>query len=189
MHKYWFLQGGGASCNRKNREAVCFLINKCKNKAIFKRGAFSVAEAMMTLLIVSVALAASAPLISRQMKHSITNQLPAQAAIPTGAVMFFNLPNCPDGWTNATTLGWGGRFFRVADAANPRNVPQEDTLRAHNHAFAGFGITWIGQGGGCPSGTCNALTQNTAGGGGTTAETGEGETRPQNIPLTTCVKD
>ena len=100
-----------------------------------KRKAFSVAEAMITLLIGSVALGAAAPMITKQIKHNnyskvqtniISQQLDRVTtqnntrledmetnieeiienvenrlsnAIPTGAVMYFDLTACPSGWT------------------------------------------------------------------------------------------
>jgi len=66
-----------------------------------KNSAFSVAEAMITLLIVSVALAASAPLISRQVKNNAAANLPIPT-IPSGAVMAFDLDACPPTWSPLT---------------------------------------------------------------------------------------
>jgi hypothetical protein len=34
----------------------------------------------------------------------------AGSGVPTGAVMFFNLPSCPPGWSDRTAL-WGGRYL------------------------------------------------------------------------------
>ena len=100
-----------------------------------KKTAFSVAEAMMALLIGSVALGAAAPMITKQIKHNnyskvqtniISQQLDRVTtqnntrledmetnieeiienvenrltnAIPSGAVMYFDLTACPSGWT------------------------------------------------------------------------------------------
>lgn len=176
-----------------------------------KRG-FSVAEAMVVLLITSLALATASPLISKMMKSDgaskigynnleekienmenkleiLEEQLKDLETIPSGSVVFFNLASCPTGWKNVTTLGWGGRFFRVADTNNPRNVLQEDMIKSHSHLYQNFGITWIGQGGGCPSGTCNAMTQRSSGSAGSSSSFGENETRPKNVPLTACIKN
>ena len=100
-----------------------------------KKTAFSIAEAMMALLIGSVALGAAAPMITKQIKHNnlsnvqtniISQQLDRVTtqnntrlenmetnieeiienvenrlsnAIPSGAVMYFDLATCPSGWT------------------------------------------------------------------------------------------
>jgi len=100
-----------------------------------KRKAFSVAEAMITLLIGSVALGVAAPMITKQIKHNNYSQVQTNIisqqldrvttqnnkrledietnieeiienvenrltnAIPSGAVMYFDLTDCPSGWT------------------------------------------------------------------------------------------
>ena len=125
-----------------------------------------------------------------------------ETIIPSGTVAFFNLDNCPDNtWTDVTTLGWGGYYFRVADASNPRNVAQAQNIQSHSHSVSvnlnlpNVGISWSGQGGGCPSGTCDHLTSisgQTHNVGTVTATTGiagDSETRPKTIPLTVCVKN
>jgi len=81
-----------------------------------KMHAFSVAEAMITLLIVSVALAASAPLISRQMKNSATNNLAVNGGVPVGAIMFFE-GNCPSGWEDLSGE-YAGRYIKIAGNYN-----------------------------------------------------------------------
>lgn len=68
-------------------------------KSKFIKG-FSIAEAMVTLLIVSMALAAMAPILSKKMKN---DAIGAKSAIPTGAVMAFDLDSCPDGWIPLST--------------------------------------------------------------------------------------
>ncbi len=132
---------------------------------------------------------------------NIENRLDA-LKIPQGTVAFFNLADCPDStWTNVTSLGWGGYYFRVADVSNARNVAQEQSVQSHSHNISmslnlpNVGISWSGQGGGCPSGTCNHLT-NISGSthevGTINSETelaGGSETRPRTIPLTVCVKN
>ena len=182
--------------------------------------AFSIAEAMIALLIGTIILGFSAPMISKQVKNnnltntqmqilqrqidSLNSTLESsldRLKIPQGTVAFFNLANCPDNtWTNVTSLGWGGYYFRVADASNARNAAQEQSIQSHSHNISmslnlpNVGISWSGQGGGCPSGTCNHLTSITGSMhevGTINAETaveGGGETRPKTIPLTVCVK-
>ena len=88
--------------------------------------AFSVAEAMISLLIGSLILGYSAPMIAKQIKHNNMSDVQVQvlnrkieelrrtqANIPSGAVMFFNLPTCPDGWSDISS-NWNGRFPRFA---------------------------------------------------------------------------
>lgn len=86
---------------------------------------------MITLLIVSIAMAASAPLISRQMKNNMVRNLaPAAAAeMPTGAVVAFDLETCPPGWVALTSVygDSGGTFIRnVGGNAESRGVVQLD---------------------------------------------------------------
>ena len=99
---------------------------------MLKKG-FSVAEAMIALLIGSIALGMSAPMITKQVKqnnysnvqYSVMNkkmdlqdkkledaendiynyidEMIAQVdGIPSGAVMYFDLAACPDGWSLLT---------------------------------------------------------------------------------------
>ena len=88
--------------------------------------AFSVAEAMISLLIGSLILGYSAPMIAKQIKHNNMSDVQVQvlnrkieelrrtqANVPSGAVMFFNLPTCPDGWSDISS-NWNGRFPRFA---------------------------------------------------------------------------
>ena len=90
--------------------------------------AFSVAEAMISLLIGSLILGYSAPIIAKQIKHNNMSDVQVQvlnrkieelrrtqANIPSGAVMFFNLPTCPDGWSDISS-NWNGRFPRFAES-------------------------------------------------------------------------
>jgi len=92
------------------------LLRRFKTLFFTDKNAFSIAEAMMTLLIVSVALAAAAPLISRQVKNSTVANIGAVAGVPYGAVMYFDpdLVNaCPDGWEKMPAK-YEGRYFRAA---------------------------------------------------------------------------
>lgn len=81
--------------------------------------AFSVAEAMITLLIVSIALAAAAPLFTRKAK---TDTASSYMQIPSGMVAFFNLSTCPTGWQAANgsngTVDLRGRFVRGSGTYN-----------------------------------------------------------------------
>ncbi len=74
---------------------------------------FSVAEAMITLLIVSVALAAMAPIMSRQIKNNsaVTQKL----QLPSGMISFFNKPcSAADGGWSDVPDAWKGRYPRIA---------------------------------------------------------------------------
>ena len=62
--------------------------------------AFSVAEALMTLLIVSCLLAMCAPLFSKRANSNFA--LEASLIIPSGAIMYFDLESCPNGWSPLT---------------------------------------------------------------------------------------
>ncbi len=78
--------------------------------------AFSVAEAMIALLIGSLILGYSAPMIAGQIKHNSMNDMQVQVLnsrieelrrtqtnIPSGAVMYFDLGSCPAGWAELTS--------------------------------------------------------------------------------------
>ena len=79
--------------------------------------AFSVAEAMIALLIGSLILGYSAPMITGQIKHNNMSDVQAQvlnrkieelrstqANIPSGAVMYFDLASCPVDWSPLSTI-------------------------------------------------------------------------------------
>lgn len=146
------------------------------------------------------------------LKQTIENM---ETGVPVGTVAFFNSENCPDDkWQNVTELGWGGYFFRVADTSNPRNTPQEQSIQEHWHNIPNLwdgdkSTKWSSHGGGLWMNTPyynNYLNRTFAGdvyrrnhnfkGNNARANTTTNapdvsianETRPKNIPLTTCVK-
>ena len=94
--------------------------------------AFSLAEAMIVLLIVTIALGMSAPMISKQLKNETMNNVQFQVLnkkyeelkkvksdIPSGAVMYFDLDDCPAGWTILT------KFYPQAAGSFLRNLGEE----------------------------------------------------------------
>ena len=114
--------------------------------------------------------------------------------VPVGTVAFFNLENCPDDtWQNVTELGWGGQFFRVADTSNPRNTPQEQSIQSHVHTVtlkkSDKKASWDdGYRNIFTTGTRNPVNTTDVVRGGSPYVSQVKETRPKNIPLTTCVK-
>ena len=115
--------------------------------------AFSVAEAMIAMLIGSLILGCAAPMISKQMKVNnasdvqfslIMRRLEAiekgDNVIPKGTVAFFSNnvvaksidDPCPRGWSLAP-VSWNGRFLKVADSAESRNELQEQSIQEHWH--------------------------------------------------------
>ncbi len=139
MSKMQAAVGGGAigsSINSPSRQKNSL---KLKNNHRNKRKAFSVAEAMIALLIGSVALGMAAPMITKQIKQN--NFTDTQFSVlrrqieelneritetPDGAVMFFLLSRCPDGWhpindyvSGGAASGLNGYFPRFAGGFSP----------------------------------------------------------------------
>ena len=111
-------------------------------KTSFHKG-FSVAEALIALLIGSLILGASAPMISKQIKHNsfsdaqmsivlrqvdalrqeintlnnelreVRNQLSSINSVPSGTIAFFEATTCPPGWSRVASK-FNGRFPRFA---------------------------------------------------------------------------
>lgn len=105
--------------------------------------AFSVAEAMIALLIGSIALGMAAPMITKQIKQNnfndtqmsitqtqiaelrqeinvlnetiseLTNEQSKNNGVPSGLIAFFDTKTCPDGWS-VVNSGYNGRFPRFA---------------------------------------------------------------------------
>lgn len=106
--------GGGALGSRLNapktlkNNSYCFKI---------KRKAFSIAEMAMALVIGSIILGMAAPMITKQMKNenieSVQIEILKKTIIPSGAIMFFDRADCPDGWAPLGSK-YNGRYFKVA---------------------------------------------------------------------------
>ena len=107
--------------------------------------AFSVAEAMVALLIGSVALGVAAPMMTKQMKRENFNDaqfqvlqrqienLRSQREVPAGAIMFFNLRRCPTGWTPVSTDFIGHYPRIVGEDDDSTNTTVEQMVHKHKH--------------------------------------------------------
>ena len=80
---------------------------------------FSVAEAFVALAIGGIVLGMAAPLISKQVQtqnfNDVQFRILKESLVPRGAVMFFDLESCPEGW-NPVDNSWNGRFIRLSGA-------------------------------------------------------------------------
>lgn len=95
-----------------------------KNFLFINKKGFSVAEAMITLLIVSLALAAAAPLFT---KRNVSSQN-VEISIPSGMVAFFDLDVCPSGWSKLDSK-YDGAFIRnTGGAASTRGERQASAV-------------------------------------------------------------
>lgn len=88
------------------------------------RNGFSLAEAMIVVLIGAIALGMSAPMISRQLRNETLTNTQMQIIqrqidelrtnrtnAPSGAIMFFE-QRCPDRWTDMSGE-YAGRYIRI----------------------------------------------------------------------------
>lgn len=126
---------------------------------------------------------------------AITTGVGGISAIPSGAVMAFNLSSCPSGWLaangTAVALDLRGEFIRGldsgrgVDASRTLASAQSDLLKSHAHTF-----TALNSGGGVGASTFAANAGPGTGGAvtATTDATGGAETRPRNVALLYCVK-
>ena len=120
------------------------------------RNGFSLAEAMIIILIGTIALGMSVPMISRQLKNeTLTNtqmqilqrqidQLreqireqpqEEQTAVESGAIMFFRRTSCPECWSVVKNMG--GHYLRIAQVNDAEEIVEtkniSDTLEAMVH--------------------------------------------------------
>jgi len=108
--------------------------------------AFSVAEAMIALLIGSLILGYSAPMIAKQIKHNNMSDVQVQVLsrkieelrrtqtnIPAGAIMFFNLRRCPTGWDPVSTDFIGHYPRIVGEDDDSTNTTVEQMVHKHKH--------------------------------------------------------
>ena len=126
------------------------------NKKTSLQKGFSVAEALIALLIGSLILGASAPMISKQIKHNsfsdaqmsiilrqvdtlrqeintlnnelseVRNQLSSINSVPSGTIAFFEATTCPPGWS-VVNAEYNGRFPRFAGDYNICDKNGENT--------------------------------------------------------------
>ncbi len=143
------MQGGGRILRDKSDEKFTFSGNLNGGSFNFNffcsKKAFSIAEAMITLLIVSMALAAMAPMVSKQVK-GVNNSIDKDALkneiikelqkdlVPKGSVMFVSKIEeykgnnaCPQGWRNAGSA-WDGRYPRMTTDFNAIGVLADESL-------------------------------------------------------------
>lgn len=117
--------------------------------------AFSVAEAMIVVLIGSIVLGMSAPMISRQLKHNNMNDVQFQVlnkkiqdlqaevrannnVFPSGFLMM-TFGSCPtNGWSDVSAL-YEGRFLKISSDAQ---VTHDAVLPEHMHSVGYFGIDY-----------------------------------------------
>ena len=145
---------GGAIASRLNSpimqkiEDKLFFVQQTFSRIKYKK-AFSVAEAMIALLIGTIVLGFSAPMISKQMKHNNFNAIQYEMLskkieklnneintlknqnikLESGMVVAFNDTTCPTGWTKLTELFTDseGVFIRnIGGQALSKGEIQED---------------------------------------------------------------
>lgn len=117
----------------------------------------------------------------------------ASASVPSGAVMFFNLANCPSGWLAANglngTVDLRGEFIRGLDSG--RGVDSGRTLASfQNYLTAAIPDVWLWAGSEYYGGYAGGGSYS---GRGSTQNRPPGwpqgnETRPRNVALLPCIK-
>lgn len=132
--------------------------------------------------------------LNDRVDEAVSNLNDASKAMKS-AVVSFNLPSCPSGWSDYKPAA--GRFIRGIDKADNKADPdgiralesiQEDSFKQHTHT-----MTLVGRSGN------NAFVNRPPGWGydnaqgAATAATSDGaggaETRPKNVALLYCVRD
>ena len=118
-----------------------------KNSKQNNKKAFSIAEALITLAIVGIAMGSAAPLISKTMKNSqvsnfqlqylqrqideLRNELSDSQSVPDGTVSFFYRTSCPPGW--AAITGLDGHYLRIKASAETLGEVKEQMVHKHKH--------------------------------------------------------
>ena len=109
-----------------------------------KRKAFSVAEAFIVLLIGSIALGMSAPMITKQIKaqnmtdtqfqvlqRQIEELRRNQSDVEDDAVMFYASDSCPENW--AKLDDFGGYYLRIQNTGETIGSIKEQMVHKHKH--------------------------------------------------------
>ncbi|MBQ2871073.1 type II secretion system protein [bacterium] len=118
-----------------------------------KKKAFSIAEALITLAIVGIAVGSAAPLISKTMKNSQLSNFQLQYLqkqiddlktknIQSGAIMFFNNSDCPDGWSLLTAndgSSLDGYYIRLTTSTGDVGKKLNPSLPNIKGGFPGLG--------------------------------------------------
>lgn len=144
-------------------------------------------------------------------KTYVDSAVGAVVGVPAGAVMAFNLANCPTGWKASdgtlSTADLRGYFIRgldtsgLVDPSRTLASLQQDLLKAHSHFTVNNdsgglttpsstnSVTYIG---GSANG-CSGCAYNMSGSSvtptwGPSSSTGGSETRPKNVALLYCQK-
>lgn len=186
-------------------------------KKRYNKPAFSIVEAFITLLIVSIALASAAPLISRQVKHSQFSslqvlelvkkieELESGSSMQGAVVPFYGLTTCPTGWKALTekNLNYEGVFIRnIGGNASDRELVQDDAAPNFSIQIPINEDLQAGLGGSAYSGIINGEVSSLIADNTSTSKYAVfnaskandsyqdvDEIRPKNIALLYCVKD
>lgn len=134
----------GEYVNEHNTSLCQKFFLEIKNNYKSKSKAFSVAEAMIALLIGSLALGMAAPMITKQIKtQNFTDaqfvalqrqieELRESQGVPTGAIMFFDLHRCPDGW-DFVGDEYIGDYPRIVGEGDDNEVGDQLEQMVHRH--------------------------------------------------------
>ena len=127
-------------------------LNSPEFPKIYKKG-FSIAEALVALLIGSLVLGMSAPIISKQLKHNKASDAQAsillrrierlernQNGVEDGAVMFYASDSCPENWAKIT--GFGGYYLRIQNTGETIGTTKEQMVHRHKHVSPMIRPNW-----------------------------------------------
>ena len=136
MAKMLDLLGGGA-VRRHLKPSKVFQKSEKFTKRLL---AFSIAEALITLAIVGIALGSAAPLISKTMKHNVGTDIQIQLLQrqieelkneQKDSVVFFASNSCPPGWAKLT--GFDGHYLRIQSSGETVGSVKEQMVHKHKH--------------------------------------------------------
>ena len=157
------LQGGGAIGSSINSPLCQKISLKLKNNHKNSKKAFSVAEAMIALLIGSVALGMAAPMITKQIKTQNTADVERrlindriERTIPQGVIVMWSgsITNIPSGWalcdgTNGTPdlrnrfiVGAGDEYNMGAVGGSKEVALTIAQMPRHDHEVMEYAGPW-----------------------------------------------